>query len=320
MKQVNSYLLRSINDILRWNVLRFALLIGLPLMGLWVWLSMSLWDYAVAIASIIIGWVPFSIVKANGALFIIFFLWFVGVLASFAAMTVLVGPPLLRKFKQKTYYIYTFTLLLLFSTLWALVILVKWQYIFDEIQKLLTLLPFQTVADAFAWLLAFYFFYNAYILTLFLIISVFRKPFLEKIRLSDYPNVTIQEGGISKKHHGRVMLDMTVFVILSIIAFPILFIPIANVFMQIFLWSWLYRESYFLSTCNLYCEEEDYQHLRHHRFMIWSIAVLTSLFNFLPVINIFAPFFAQIMFFHWIMEHKTLKRATIDTKEETTHD
>jgi len=243
MKQVNSYLIRSINDILRWNVLRFALLIGLPLMGLWVWMSMGVWDYAVTMASIIIGWIPFSIVKANGALFIIFFIWFIAVLVSFAAMTALIGPPVLRKFREKTQYIYTFTVLLLFSAVWAVVILMKWEYIFNEIQKLLTLLPFQTVADASAWLLAFYFFYNAYILTLFLVISIFRKPFLESIRKTDYPHIEIEGSGISKKHHGRVVLDSILFVIFSIIAFPVLFIPIANVFVQLFLWSWLYRES-----------------------------------------------------------------------------
>lgn len=320
MKQVNSYLIRSVKDILRWNVLRFALLIGLPLMGMWIWLSMAVWDYAVSIASIIIGWIPFSIVKANGALFIIFFIWFIAVLVSFAAMTVLLGPPLLRRFKERTQYIYTFTVLLAFSAIWAVVILVKWEYIFDEIQKLLTLLPFQTVADASAWLLAFYFFYNAYILTLFLVISVFRKPFLERIREADYPHIDITGSGIGGKHHGRVLLDTILFIVFSVIAFPILFIPIANVFVQLFLWSWLYRESYFLSTCNLYCSEEDYLHLRQHRYMIWSIALLTSMLNFLPVINIFAPFFAQIMFFHWIMEHKGKNGGEKqETKEEPIH-
>ena len=325
MKQVNSYLIRSVNDILKWNVLRFALLIGLPLMGVWIWVGMEVWDYAITFASIIIGWIPFSIVKANGALFIIFFLWFVAVLVSFAAMTALIGPPILRKLKEKNQYIYTFTVLLILSVLWALVIMAKWEYIFSEIQRLLTELPFQTVTDAYAWLLAFYFFYNAYILTLFLVVSFFRKPFLENIRLSDYPHIRIEEGGISRKHHGRVFFDTILFLIFSTIAFPVLFIPVANIFMQIFLWSWLYRESYFLSTCNLYCTEEDYQHLRHHRYMIWSIAILTSLFNFLPVINLFAPFFAQIMFFHWIMAHKARNGAIHHSmqdntsKEETTH-
>ena len=325
MKPVNSYLIRSVNDILKWSVLRYALLVGLPLMGIWIWISMQVWDYAVAVTSMVISWIPFSIVKANGALIIIFFIWFIAVLVSFAAFTALIGPPLLRRLKERTQYIYTFTMLLILSTVWAIVILVKWDYIFAEIQRLLTLLPFQTVADASAWLLAFYFFYNAFILTLFFAISLFRKPFLETIRKIDYPHIPLGKVGVSKKHQVRIVVDSIFFVIFSIIAFPVLFIPIANIFMQLFLWTWLYRESYFLSTCNLYCTEEDYQHLRHHRYMIWSIATLTSFLNFLPVINIFAPFFAQIMFFHWIMEHKgkdvtRYEPQTHAKEEETTHD
>lgn len=322
MKQINRYLIRSISDILKWNVLRYTLFIGIPLMAVWLWLSMEAWDYAVTITSMIISWIPFSIVKANGALFIIFFIWFIAVLVSFAAFTALIGPPLLRRLKERTQYIYTFTMLLLLSTFWAFVILMKWNYIFGEIQRLLTLLPFQTVADASAWLLAFYFFYNAFILTLFFIISLFRKPYLETIRELDYPHIVIGSAEVSKKHHGRILIDSILFVLFSIIAFPILFIPIANVFMQLFLWTWLYRESYFLSTCNLYCTDEDYQILRHHRFTIWSIAALSSFLNFLPVINIFAPFFAQIMFFHWIMEHhkeKVIIHPEIDVKEEIHH-
>lgn len=322
MKQVNSYLIRSVNDILTWNVLRFALFIGLPLMALWVWIGMEVWDYAVAVTSMIISWIPFSIVKANGALITIFFIWFIAVLVSFAAVTALIGPPILRKLKQRTQYVYTFTALLILSTLWAFILLIKWEYIFNQIKILLTLLPFQTVADGSAWLLAFYFFYNAFILTLFFFISFFRKSFLETIRTIDYPHIPMVETPVKKRPHIRILLDAMLFVLFSIIVFPVLFVPIANIFMQLLLWAWLYRESYFLSTCNLYCTEEDYRHLREHRFMIWSIATLASFLNFLPVINIFAPFFAQIMFFHWIMEHKggRIAKKTNVKEEVQTHD
>ncbi|BDY11730.1 EI24 domain-containing protein [Hydrogenimonas cancrithermarum] len=305
MKRVNSYFLRSIKDILRWDILRLALAVGLPLMALWIWIGWIFWTPSVAITSQIISWIPFSIVKANGALFIVFFIWLIAVLVSFAAITALLGLPLLRKLGEKTYYIYTFSTLLLLSAGWALSILLNWHYINEEMQIFLTLLPFQTVADLISWLLAFYIFYNAFILTLFLVISYFRRPFLEAIKELDYPDVVTEKGKIGKAHHISVIRDSILFVLFSIIAFPVLFIPIANVFIQLFLWAWLYRESYFLSACSLYCNEEDYRHLREHRYTIWSIAVFASLLNFLPIINIFAPFFGQIMFFHWIMEHKS---------------
>ncbi|MCF6200686.1 MAG: EI24 domain-containing protein [Hydrogenimonas sp.] len=305
MKKVNSYFLRSIKDILRWDVLKLALGIGLPLMALWIAVGWVYWDLAVSVTSKIISWVPFSIVKANGALFILFFIWFVAVLVSFAIITALIGPPILRKFKEKTYYFYTFATLLILSAGWALLLLLNWHVVNEQIQKLLTLLPFQTVADGIAWLIAFYLFYNLFILSLYLVISYFRRPFLDAIKEIDYPHIDTAGSGISKKHHISVLRDSALFILFSIALFPILFIPVANVIAQLFLWAWLYRESYFLSTCSLYCNEEDYRQLCDHRYTIWSIAIFAALLNFLPVINIFAPFFAQLMFFHWIMEHKS---------------
>jgi hypothetical protein len=289
---------------LRWSTLRFALFLGIPLMFLWIWVGIQTWDYAVAFASAIIDWIPFSIVKANGALFIIFFLWFIAVLVSFAAITALVGPPILRHFKEKTYYIYTFTTLMLLAAFWSGFILVKWEWVFGEIQRLLTYLPFQTVSDAYAWLLAFYFYYNAFILTLFLLISLIRKYFLEPIRLKEYPGVDVPDERVRKFHKSRALWDVALFTLFTVVAFPVFFIPVANVALQLLLWAWLYRESYFQSTCNLYCTPAHYERLKEHRLMNWSIALVAAMLNFLPVINIFAPFFGQLMFFHWIMEER----------------
>ncbi len=309
MHSANGYFLRSVKDLLRWDVLRMALMLGLPLLAIWVAIGWVLWNPMIDMTTKLITWVPFSLVKANGALFITFFIWFVAVLVSFAIVTALIGPPILRKFKERTYYIYTFSTILLFSILWALVILFNWPVIDNEIQVFLTLLPFQTVSDALAWLLAFYLFYNAFILTLFLIVSYFRKSFLDGIKELDYQGVEIADTGISKSHRYAHLRDAVLFVIFSIAAFPVLFIPIANIVVQLILWAWLYREAYFLGVCNLYCTEEEYRHLREHNFTIWSIAILASLLNFIPVINIFTPFFAIIMFFHWIMTHKSTNQS-----------
>jgi|GEM_PF-517960 len=313
MRELSGFMLRSVRDMLRWNVLRIALFAGIPIMALWIWIGYEVWGYLVDVTAMIISWIPFSIVKANGALFITFFLWFILVLVSFAAVTALVGPPLLRYFRQRTYYVYTFVTLMLLSAFWAVALMAKWDYIDSEIQQLLTALPFSTVADASAWLLAFYLLYNAFILTLFVLISLFRKKYLEPLRLKEYPNVAIPDQRVKKRHHGRMLRDSILFVIFSVIAFPVLFIPMANVLVQWILWAWLYRESYFLSTCSLYCTPEDYEELKKHGAVAAGISLLASMLNFLPIINIFAPFFGQLMFFHWIMEHKTDAAAKTET-------
>jgi AAA+ superfamily predicted ATPase len=95
---------------------------------------------------------------------------------------------------------------------------------------------------------------------------------------------------------------------------------LANIVVQLWLWAWLYRESYFLSTCTLYCTEKDYEALKHHRLMNWSVAMTTAMLNFLPVINIFAPFFGQLMFFHWIMEERQNGELTPSASQKEMED
>jgi hypothetical protein len=262
MHQISGFFLRSIRDLLTWSVLKVAIFIGVPLMALWVWIGMLSWDYLVAFTSMVIGWIPFSIVKANGALFVIFFIWLVAVLVSFAVVTALIGTPLLRYFKERTHYVYTFVTLLLLSAAWALVLLMKWEWIFAEVQRLLTLLPFQTVAEGSAWLLAFYLLYNGYILTLYIVLSFFRKGVLEPLRLRYYPDTPMPRETFTRTHLLRILRDAILFAIFFALAFPILFVPMANVVVQLLLWSWLYRESYFIATCNLYCEPCDYEALK----------------------------------------------------------
>ena len=305
MIEMSGFVLRSIRDILRWSVIKYVLLVGIPFMALWIWIGYELWDYAVGVTSMIIEWVPFSIVKANGAFFVIFFLWFVLVLVSFAVLTALVGPPLLRRFKEKTYYIYTFLSLMILSAFWALFLMAKWDFVYDEIKMLLQELPFQTVAEGFAAILAFFFFYDLFILTLYIVVSLFRKGFLEPIRKKEYPDIPLAgDKQLKKRHHGRMLWDIVIYLLLSILTIPVLFVPVANMIVIAALWAWLYRESYFLSTCNLYCTLDEYNEMRRHRVVINAIAIVSSLLNFLPAINVFTPFFAQIMFFHWIMLHK----------------
>ncbi len=305
MYQLSGFVLRSVRNMLQWNVIRFVLLLGVPFLALWGWIGYELWDYAVAVTSMVVEWIPFSIVRANGSFFIIFFIWFVLVLVSFAVLTALVGPPLLRYFKERTYYIYTFLSIILFATFWALFLIARWDMVYHEISKLLLQLPFQTVAEGFAGLLAFFIFYNLFILTLFVVVSFFRKGFLEPLRQREYPDVEppLNER-LKKMHHGRMLWDVLVFLALSVLTIPILFIPVANVVALLLLWAWLYKESYFISTCNIYCTYDEYETMRAHRTVISAIAILSAMLNLLPAINLFAPFFTQIMFFHWIMEHK----------------
>ena len=311
MNSVYGIFHRSIRDLIRWEVLREVLLTGIPMILVWLGIGWLLWDKLLHWTTMIISWVPFSIVKANGAMLVLFLLWALAVLVSYAFVTAILGPLLFRRM-HKGYYYYSFVALLSFAAIWAWVLVANWHMLQSAIaNKLLVWLPFQTVAEGSAVLLNFYIFYSFYILSLFLILALYRKDFLYAIQEIEYPELDWEPQKKIKTRHGWVALrDAIAFLILTVLLFPLLLIPIVNVLIQLFLWAWLYRDANFRGTCSIYCTQEEYARLRHHQFVIWSIAFAASLLNFVPIIHIFTPFFAQLVIFHWIMSEK---RAAVET-------
>ncbi|ADV45942.1 EI24 domain-containing protein [Nitratifractor salsuginis] len=307
---------RSLRDLIRWPVLREVLVTGLPLMLIWLAIGWVVWTPLLHVSTWIISWVPFSIVKANGALLILFLIWALAVLVSYAFITAMIAPIFFRKMKRGYYY-YSFGVLLLLAAGWAWLIIANWGLLNKAIaDKLLVWLPFQTVAEGSAMLLNFYILYGFYILSLFLVLSLFRKDFLETVREINYPDYEPPVEKI-KTHHGTVALrDAALFVLLTVLLFPLLVIPIVNVLIQLFLWAWLYRDATFRGTCRLYCTQEEFTRLKQHRFVIWSIAFFASMLNFVPIINMFTPFFVQLVLFHWIMAEKGIAPASADEREE----
>ena len=312
---------RSIRDLVRWEVLREVLVTGIPMMFIWMGIGWVFWDELLKWSTWLINWVPFSIVKANGAMLVLFLLWALAVLVSYAFLTAIIAPLVFRRMK-KGYYYYSFTTLLGFAILWGWLMMLNWGVLEKWIaNKLLVWLPFQTVAEGSAVLLNVYVFYSFYVLSLFLVLSLYRKDFLETIREIEYPDVEISENRVKTMHFPVALRDSFLFIALTVLFFPLLMIPIVNVLIQLFLWAWLYRDANFRATCQLYCSKEEYDQIRRHRAVIWSIAFFASLLNFVPIINIFTPFFAQLIVFHWIMQEKggateTQSQRTI-TREES---
>ncbi len=180
----------------------------------------------------------------------------------------------------------------------------------------MTWFPFRTLRDGIALLLTALFFYNFFIASLALVVLAFRKPFLRKLQEQDYPGETLVESYKKRKFISIAMRDIAIFFVLMILSFPLFFVPFINMGLQVLFWAWLIKESYFLSASSLYATEEEIEELKQHKFAMRNIAFIASILNLIPLVNIFAPFFAQIIFFHWVMlnrphlEKKLLQTST----------
>ncbi len=293
--------LRSVRDTLSWNVLKFALMAGVPLMLLWIGVAVLLWDPTVAFTSKFIGWIPFSILKANGAFLIGSFVWFQVVMITFALVIAIFNVPIFKYLDPQKYEYLSVILILLIALFWALFGFYNWDLIFKEVQKILTWFPFQTLEAGVAALLAMMVYYNFFIVSLALVVLVYRRPFLETLQLRDYPDAKLVESLKKRTFVSVAFRDVAIFFFLLILFYPLFFVPFANMLTQVLFWAWLIKESYFLSVSSLYAQEAEIKELKKHGFILWSIAIIASLLNLVPIINILSPFFAQILYFHWVM-------------------
>ncbi len=301
--KISSCIIKSFRNLFSQEVLKVIVITALPVFLFYLGVLIVFWNPIINISGELISWIPFSILKLNGAFFILFFLWFLSVVVSFAFATAVFGPIFLNYLKSKYYYLYLIASILFFSLLYAVLFISNWDFINNEVKKLLVLLPFDTVSKGVVAIVSIYIFYNLFILTLFAILFVFAKPFLEAIKELEYGdvNIDVKEAVGFKK---VLFKDILIFLGLFIFLFPLFFIPVVNIGYQLFLWTKLYHDSFLYFVCNEYCSKKEFEEMKKHKIKTVLIALIAASFNFLPIVNFFAPFFAVIMFFHCVMELK----------------
>jgi len=259
----------------------------------------------VAISSKIVELVPFTMVRSNGAWMLSSFLWLQLVLITFALIFAFFGNIVLKSVSKERYSTFSIFILLASAVFWAVVWFFEGSYIYKEFLKLLTWLPFETVEKGIAFLIGFYIIYNAIIVTMLFITSLFSEPLLNYIEKKYFPNEPIHKDHIFKSI-GYTIKDTVIFTVASIVAFPLLFIPIINIIVQVLLWMWLIKDTISYDGASLTFDKVDISEIKKHKSALWFISFITALFNFVPILNLFSPYFGEMSIFHYF---KNLKRG-----------
>ncbi|RLA70943.1 MAG: hypothetical protein DRG24_06150, partial [Epsilonproteobacteria bacterium] len=169
--------------------------------------------------------------------------------------------------------------------------------------QLLTWLPFETVEKGIAFLIGFYLIYNAIVVTMVFITSLFSEPLIASVEERHFKEDEVIRDHVFRSV-GYTVKDSVIFMIASLIAFPLLFIPVLNIVVQIALWMWLIKDTMSYDAAALVYEKVEQEEIKQHRFAIWVISFTTALFNFIPVFNIFGPYFGEISMFHYLKSIK----------------
>ncbi len=181
---------------------------------------------------------------------------------------------------------------------WALIFWLFWDFIQSFLSYLLSYIPYigniSFMQKAGGVILAILLFYILIIITLSFLTSIFSEKLIIKLAFKNY----------NLKPKYRVSLSSSIlaslkgvikFIIGFVFLFWAIFIPIIGAIVMLFLWALLLSDSLIIDVGALFFSKEELKYVKKESKIASLIA---SILNYIPILNIFSPIFAQILFLH----------------------
>lgn len=299
MNELLYALVESFKTITKWKIAKFALLSGLAILFIWFIVGFIFWQPIVNFTASLLELVPFALIKSNGAWMLSSLIFVQAIFISFSFIIIITGIFIMEKSKIQQYPRYIFTIAFSVILFWAAIWYFNHETIYKELTKLLTWLPFETVKESIAYLFGVYLIYSLFIVSIQLFVAIFSDNILN----------TAFGYSVAKKYDLNIvkytLKDGAIFLLLSLLFFPLLFIPIINFFIQIGIWMWLGKDSFTYDMGSIFYTQNELQEtIKEHKFAIWFITFMASLFNLVPVLNIFGPYFGEFAMYYYLESYK----------------
>jgi len=143
--------------------------------------------------------------------------------------------------------------------------------------------------------------YMLFILVLSIITSLMIEPLLIQLAKKHYPDSPVVG---TPKISTSILLSLKsgfIFLLLFLFTFPVMFIPLVGAVWMLWLWSILLKAPVIYDVSALFITDKEEVKEKTKKSTI--IAMIAAGFNYIPVLNIFAPVFAEILFLHHML-HK----------------
>ena len=300
MQDITESILFGFKEILNYHTMKLVLLIGVVVTLVWSLIGYFLWDGLVGISSSVIDLVPFSMIRSNSAWMFASLLWFALVIITFSLILIFFGNMILEKVSKEKYSSFSLSIAFGSAFFWGLIGFFNADTLHIKLSQLLNFLPFKTVESSMAYLLAFYFIYSAIIVTMLIATSFFSESLLTQVSRKHFP----YDGDLLKENELEIsenrLKDLSIYTIVSLLSFPLLFIPLLNFIIQITLWVWLIKDTFVKDSAVLLVPKEKGEKIKEYKKGFFIISSVTALFNFLPLFNLFGPFFGEISMFYYM--------------------
>jgi len=141
--------------------------------------------------------------------------------------------------------------------------------------------------------------YTLFILIHAVITSLMIEPLLIELAKKHYPDRPVAG---SPNITTSLLLSLRsgfLFLLVFLITFPVMFIPLVGAVWMLWLWSILLKAPTFYDVSSLFITDKRVKKEKKKKTTL--LAMVAAGFNYIPILNIFTPAFAQILFMHHVL-------------------
>ncbi|MDD2451068.1 MAG: EI24 domain-containing protein [Sulfurovum sp.] len=198
------------------------------------------------------------------------------------------------------FFVAKIALLSLASTLilsWLL-----WDLLFEMITLYAGWIPWEWLSALVTSLASLLIAYTLFILMVSLFTALMSEKLLITLAKKHYSDTPITGSADIMTSLFVTVKSSAVFLVLFILLLPLIFIPFIGQIVMLYLWSILLKDPTVYDVGALFITDKN--KLRVVSKKATLIAMTGSLFNYIPILNLFAPVFAQILFLHHLLKSK----------------
>lgn len=174
-----------------------------------------------------------------------------------------------------------------------------WGGLTSFITSYLAWIPWEWLQTSGAKVVTFGLAYMIFIVTVALLTSLYSEKLLIQLAKKHYPDVVVVGTANISTSILLTLKASAIFLVLFMLLLVFIFIPILGQVVLLYLWSVLLKEPTLYDVSALFINDKKV--LKEKKQKTTLLAMIASLFNYIPVMNAFAPVFAQILFLHHIL-------------------
>lgn len=144
--------------------------------------------------------------------------------------------------------------------------------------------------------------YMVFIMMISIVTSFMVEPLLITLAKKHYPEVKVVGTPNITTSLLLSLKSALIFFAIFMFTFPVMFIPLVGAIYMLWLWSILLKKPTIYDVSSLFIEDKKKIKERTKKSTI--LAMIAAGFNYIPVLNIFAAVFAQILFLHKVLSNE----------------